>query len=105
MKQAEDKVAEAHILGQRSVQMVQERQSEALLPWLEDATKSGIEALKQYTKGIKRWIQSQMLFVYHGQTECQVNRLKLIKRQMYGRADFDLLRKRVIGGPVIWDPG
>ncbi len=35
-----------------------------------------------------------------GQTEGQVNRLKLIKRQMYGRANFDLLRKRVIGSPM-----
>jgi transposase len=31
------------------------------------------------------------------QTEGQVNRLKTIKRQMYGRANFDLLRKRVLG--------
>jgi transposase len=28
--------------------------------------------------------------------EGQINRLKLIKRQMYGRANFDLLRKRVL---------
>jgi transposase len=33
-----------------------------------------------------------------GQTEGQVNRLKLIKRQMYGRANFDLLRARVVCG-------
>ena len=32
----------------------------------------------------------------NGQTEGQVNRLKLIKRQMYGRANFDLLRQRVL---------
>ena len=32
----------------------------------------------------------------NGQTEGQVHRLKLIKRQMYGRANFDLLRLRVI---------
>ena len=32
----------------------------------------------------------------NGQVEGQVNRLKNIKRQMYGRASFDLLRKRVI---------
>ncbi len=32
----------------------------------------------------------------NGQTEGQVNRLKLIKRQIYGRAGFDLLRRRVI---------
>ncbi|GAA4246886.1 hypothetical protein [Azospirillum formosense] len=31
-----------------------------------------------------------------GQAEGQVNKLKLIKRQMYGRAGFDLLRRRVL---------
>jgi len=32
-----------------------------------------------------------------GQVEGQVNRLKMLKRQMYGRAKFDLLRARVLG--------
>jgi transposase len=32
----------------------------------------------------------------NGQTEGQVNRLKTIKRQMYGRANFDLLKARVL---------
>lgn len=32
-----------------------------------------------------------------GQVEGQINRLKLVKRQMYGRACFDLLRQRVLG--------
>jgi len=32
----------------------------------------------------------------NGQTEGQINKLKLLKRQMYGRAGFDLLRRRVL---------
>ncbi len=32
----------------------------------------------------------------NGQVEGQINRLKLIKRQMYGRAKFDLLRQRFL---------
>lgn len=32
----------------------------------------------------------------NGQTEGQINRLKMIKRQMYGRANFDLLRARAL---------
>jgi transposase len=32
----------------------------------------------------------------NGQAEGQVNRLKLLKRQSYGRAGFDLLRRRVL---------
>jgi transposase len=35
-----------------------------------------------------------------GHTEGQVNRLKLLKRQMYGRATLDLLRRRVLGLPA-----
>jgi transposase len=35
----------------------------------------------------------------NGQSEGQINRLKLIKRQMYGRAKFDLLRLRVLYPP------
>jgi transposase len=31
-----------------------------------------------------------------GQVEGQINRLKMIKRQMYGRAGFELLRARVL---------
>ena len=109
MKQADGKVAEAYALGQRFVSMVRERQSNALESWLEDADKSKIEALKQFAKGIKQDLaavtNALSLPWSNGQTEGQVNRLKLIKRQMYGRANFDLLRKRVIGGPVIWNPG
>jgi len=32
----------------------------------------------------------------NGPVEGQVNRLKMLKRQMYGRAKFDLLRSRVL---------
>lgn len=34
-----------------------------------------------------------------GPVEGHVNRLKMIKRQMYGRASFDLLRQRVLHAP------
>ena len=33
----------------------------------------------------------------NGQTEGQITKLKLIKRQMYGRAKLDLLEARLIG--------
>jgi transposase len=42
-----------------------------------------------------------MRFPCHG----VMARLKLIKRQMYGRANFDLLRKRVVDSPLRWEPG
>jgi len=104
MKQTDEKVAEAYVLSQRFVSIVRERQPESLLIWLDDVVKSGIDALKGFVKGIKQdlaaVINALSLPWSNGQTEGQVNRLKLIKRQMYGRANFDLLRKRVIGNPL-----
>ncbi len=104
MKQADEKVAEAYILGQRFAGMVRERQHESLLPWLEDVAKSKISALTGFANGIKQDIaavtNALSLPWSNGQTEGQVNRLKLIKRKMYGRANFDLLRKRVLFNPM-----
>jgi transposase len=104
MLKASDTVACAHTLGQRFSAMIKERDCEALLPWLKDATESGIDALKQFAKGIKQDIDAVNNALRYewsqGQVEGQVNRLKLIKRQMYGRANFDLLRKRVLFNPI-----
>jgi len=109
MKQADEKVAEAYDLGQRFTSMIRERRSGLLLPWLEDVAKSRISALMSFAKGIKQDLSAVnnalSLPWSNGQTEGQVNRLKLIKRQMYGRANFDLLRKRVLGGTELWNPG
>jgi len=104
MKQADEDVAEAHSLSQRFTTIVREHQHGCLFDWLEDVVKSGLNALKGFVKGIKQdlsaVINALSLPWSNGQTEGQVNRLKLIKRQMYGRAKFDLLRKRVICDPL-----
>jgi transposase len=104
MKQADEKVAQAYDLGQRFTKMVRERQHESLLPWLEDVAKSKIDALTGFANGIKQDLDAVTnalsLQWSNGQTEGQVNRLKLIKRQMYGRANFDLLRRRVLARPI-----
>ena len=35
----------------------------------------------------------------YGEVEGNITRIKMIKRQMYGRANLDLLRKRVLARP------
>jgi transposase len=84
--------------------LLDERQGDQLNPWLEQAESSGVRELAAFAEGIRRdydairaafdlpWSQ--------GQVEGQVNRLKLLKRQMYGRAKLDLLRRRVLGLPA-----
>jgi transposase len=105
MKQADESVAKAYVLGQRFAQMVRERQSEVLLHWLKDAALSGIDALKQFASGIKQdfdAVKNALSFEWsNGQLEGQINRLQLIKLKMYGRAKFDLLRKKVLFNPMM----
>jgi transposase len=52
--------------------------------------------MKKDNEAIKSALSSQWS---NGQTEGQVNRLKLLKRQMYGRANFDLLTSRFLHPP------
>ncbi len=101
MCQTSREIAVAYHAGQAFVQMVRKRQPAALLPWLEAVHKDGPAALQGFVRGLRRdyaAVKAALTVEWsNGQTEGQVNRLKLIKRQMYGRANFDLLRLRVLG--------
>jgi transposase len=68
--------------------------------WIRDASESGIGPLMRFAYGLRRDLQAVIAAVEttwsSGQVEGQINRLKSIKRQMYGRAGFALLRARVL---------
>lgn len=102
--QLSDKIRTARELSQSFGQLVRDRQADQLDSWLEKAEQSGLKAFKNFAKGLRRDYQAvKAALTYewsNGQVEGQVNRLKFIKRQGYGRAKFDLLRKRVLGAPV-----
>jgi transposase len=80
--------------------MVAERRDKDLDAWLQQAKHSGLAELKSFAQGIGRdyaGVRTAFSSPYsNGQVEGQVNRLKVIKRQMFGRATFDLLRLRVL---------
>jgi transposase len=101
--QHSSQAARAYPLAQRFVQMVKQRQPEALDAWLSDALRSEVPQLIQFAKGVQQdyaAVKAALEFPWSsGQTEGQITRLKLIKRQMYGRAKFDLLRLRVLHPP------
>ena len=69
--------------------------------WLKNALSCGVKDFETFAMGLKREqsaVEAALTLPYsNGQTEGQINRLKLIKRSMYGRANFDLLRQRVLG--------
>jgi transposase len=90
----------ARRLAQEFSRMVRHRQVEALAGWLDEAQKSSLPEFRSLATGLQRDRQAVEAALScewgNGQVEGQVNRLKLIKRQMYGRANFDLLRARVL---------
>jgi transposase len=100
MCQAATDLHQAYALTQEFVAMLKEREGSCLQDWMRRAELSGLPALKGFARGLRRdaaavaaafsspWSQ--------GQVEGQITRLKLLKRQMYGRAKFDLLRLRVL---------
>jgi len=79
---------------------LRERRGDELRQWVEAVVASGITELVAFAKGLEQdWaavVAGLTLEWSSGQGEGQVNRVKLIKRQMVGRASFDLLRKRVL---------
>jgi transposase len=90
----------AHTLAREFATRVRERQGERLLGWIERAKAGGVAAIRRFAEGLVPDLAAVTagltLRWSNGSTEGAVNRLKLIKRQMYGRAGFDLLRRRVL---------
>lgn len=88
-------------LAQRFREMVTQRQPTALKAWLVDAKKSKLREFKRFANGIlqdEAAVRAALtLELSNGPVEGHVNRLKVIRRQMYGRGKLDLLRCRVIG--------
>ncbi len=100
MMVADKQVEVAAQLAERFVKMVKQHESDKLEQWLKDAVASGVRSLISFANGIRQdysAVHNALSSIWsNGQVEGQVNRLKYIKRMMYGRANFDLLRKRVL---------
>ena len=87
-------------LADEFMELVKNRKANELDSWLEKASKSQVTEMKSFANGIKKDKAPVVAALEHewsnGQVEGQVNRLKTIKRQMYGRGKLDLLRARVL---------
>ncbi len=93
-------LATAYPLIQDFQTMLRERRVEQLDDWLAQASACGVRELRRFALGLQQdyaAVRGALEYPWsQGQTEGQVNRLKQLKRQMYGRAKFDLLRLRVL---------
>lgn len=98
--QQHPEVMRAIELAQQFQAMVRQRRPEALDGWLEASKESGIPELHSFAMGLQHEYASIRAALSEpwstGQVEGQITRVKLLKRQMYGRAKFDLLKQRVL---------
>jgi transposase len=96
-------VAEAIDLAQDFTQMVRQRQPESLDPWLQRVSTSTVEALQRFAKGLYEdydAIKAGVTLPWSSSpVEGHINRLKMVKRQMFGRAHLDLLSRRFLRAP------
>ncbi len=92
--------AKCHTLAHQFIRIVREHLAKELAAWLKACHDSAITEFASFADGLESDLAAVRAALEtgwsNGQLEGQVNRLKLIKRQMYGRANFDLLRIRVL---------
>lgn len=76
------------------------KKEDGLQNWLAGAYRAGLPEISRFCDGLLRdanAVSAAVLLPWsNGQVEGQIHRLKPVKRQMYGRAKFNLLRSRVL---------
>ena len=96
----QSELSDAIGLAQSFLFIVRKRLSQHLDLWLDRAKNSALRPFKSFAKGLLDDYEAVKaaltLEVSNGQVEGQNNRLKMVKRQMYGRAGLDLLNKRLV---------
>jgi len=100
LRQASPEIETVFQLVEKFLRMVRERTGEQLDTWLNEVKDSHLEAFDSFVTGVQQ--DKEAVFAgltlswSNGPLEGHVNRLKLLKRSMYGRAEFDLLKLRVL---------
>jgi transposase len=91
-------LAEAREIIAAFQNMIRSKCTATLEPWLEQARASLVASFASGILKDKAAVTAAIASLWsNGQTEGQITKLKLVKRQMYGRGKLDLLEARVIG--------
>ena len=100
LRNAASTLAAAVALAEEFAALVREREPERLDPWLQQAQDSTMPALQRFARRLSSdydTVRAAVTLAWsNGQVEGQINRLKTLKRQMYGRANLDLLERRFL---------
>jgi transposase len=100
LRAADPAIATATDLAEDFLVMLRRREGARLPAWLDAAETSGIDELTRFAGRLRADLDAVQagltLRQSNGQTEGQITKLKLVKRQGYGRAKVDLLRERLL---------
>ena len=89
--EAREIIAEFHL-------MIRRKAEAGLTPWIERARASLVASFARGVTSDEAAVRAAITSPWsNGQTEGQITRLKLVRRQMYGRRKLDLLQARLIG--------
>ena len=98
--EADQEIREANGLIHEFTTMLRERKGEGFDPWLEKVEQQGSTELRGFAQSLRKDHEAVKAGLTlpgsQGPVEGHVHRLKLLKRQGYGRASFQTLRKRVL---------
>ncbi|HEY8598204.1 MAG TPA: ISL3 family transposase, partial [Thermomicrobiales bacterium] len=93
-------IAVAAALATRFLALLRDRRREDLDPWLADAANGELVEFRRFAAGLQRDAAAVRAALEqdwsNGQLEGQINRVKMIKRVVYGRAKFALLQRRIL---------
>jgi transposase len=91
-------LAAARALVDRFQAMIRQKATDELEPWIAQSKRSLIASFATGIGNDKAAVHAAIALPWsNGQVEAQITKLKLVKRQMYGRAKLDLLQARLIG--------
>lgn len=80
--------------------LISDRNVGELENWIKEALSLGIRGIDSFVNGLQRdltAVKNAIIYDYNnGLAEGSINKLKVIKRIMYGRCDFETLRKKVL---------
>jgi len=93
-------LATAVTLAEEFAALVRGRTPERLDPWLQRAQDGAVPTLQRFAKRLSSdydAVRAAVTLAWsNGQVEGHINRQKILKRQMYGRASLDLLERRFL---------
>jgi transposase len=100
LKAASDDFVTMRRLAMQFRAILKRRDPDLLMPWIDQARHCGLHGMKRFARTLLADLDAVRNAVSepwsNGQVEGQINRLKTIKRSMYGRAGVELLRARML---------